>query len=170
MAKRSFAVTNWTSGAGVADNSALTTLQYMSLAAPASQLIQVAEIYIGGLAGTTAPQNMEFRRTLTAGTGAASALAAPNSDGPLNTFAAAVTTVPVAAVNYATTQPVPSNTVTQARLNLTFNAFGGIVRWAAIAGYEWWMIGAGANQDSTLSNNTGSTSASVSSHILYEMF
>jgi molybdate transport system substrate-binding protein len=35
---------------------------------------------------------MQFRRTGTAGTGGASALASPNSDGPLNTFAAAITT------------------------------------------------------------------------------
>lgn len=170
MAKRSFAATNWTTGTGVADNSALTTLQYQSLAVSASQMAQVQEIYIGGLAAASAVQNMQFRRTGTAGTGGATALASPNSDGPLNTFAAAITTAPIAAVTYVTTQPTPSNTTTLARLNLAMNSFGGIVRWVAAPGEEWWLVGTGANQDSTLSNNTGSGSSTVSSHIIYEMF
>lgn len=170
MAKRSFTATNWTTGAGVADNSALTTLQFMHLdPGSASQLIFVEEIEISGLAGTTAPQNMQMRRDGTLATGAATALASPNSDGPLNNFAAALTTVPVAAMTYATTMPTPSNSVTLARLNCAFNAFGGILRWLCAAGEQWWMVGNAVNIASTLSNNTGSTSASVSSHIIYEL-
>lgn len=170
MAKRAFAANNWTTGTGTADNAQVTTSQYQSLAVAASQLAQVQEIYIGGTATASAVQNMQFRRTGTAGTGGASALASPNSDGPLNTFAAAITTAPTAAVAYVTNQPIPSNTTTFARLNLAMNSFGGIVRWVAAPGEEWWLIGAGANQDTTLSNNTGSGSSTVSSHIIYEMF
>ena len=171
MTKRSFAAVNWTTGTGVADNSLLTTSQYQSLdPGAAGQMIQVEEIEVSGLAGTTAPQNMWFRRTVTAGTGGATALASPNSDGPLNNQAAAITTVPIAAVAYVTNQPTPTNSVTLARLNLAFNAFGGIIRWnASNTNIIWWMVGTGANVASTLSNNTGSTSASVSSHILYEL-
>lgn len=171
MAKRSFSSNAWTTGTGTADNAQTTSAQYMSLdPGSAAQLIQVQEIYIGGLSTSSAVQNMQFRRTGTAGTGGASALASPNSDGPLNTFAAAVTTVPIAAVAYVTNQPIPSNTATQARINLAMNAFGGIVRWVAFPGEEWWMVGTGANQAATLSNNTGSGTGTVSSSILYEMF
>jgi hypothetical protein len=170
MSKRSFAVNAWTTGTGVADNSLLTTAQYMSLAIAASQLATLMEVYVGGLSTSSAVQNLQVRRTVTAGTGGASALATPNSDGPMNTFAAAVTTIPTAAVAYVTNQPTPSNATTLARLNLAMNAFGGIVRWVAAPGEEWWSIGAGANQDYTLSNNTGSGTGTVSSHLVYEFY
>jgi hypothetical protein len=171
MARRSFFSNNWTTGTGTADNAQVTSGQYMSLdPGSASQMIQVKEVSINGLAGASAVQNMQFRRTVTAGTGGASALVAPNCDGPLNTFAAAVTTVPIAAVAYVTNQPIPGNTVTQAKLCFAINAFGGIERWRAGPDDEWWMVGTAANQASTLSNNTGSTSSTVSSHIIYELY
>jgi len=170
MGKRSFAANALATGTGTADNAQTTSGTYMSLdPGSASQLIRVQEIYMGGLSTSSAPQNTQFRRTATAGTGGASALASPNSDGPLNTFAAAVTTVPIAAVAYVTNQPIPSNATTVARLNLAFNAFGGVVRWMAAPEEEWWMVGTGANQASTLSNNTGSTTGTVSAHIIYEL-
>ena len=171
MSKRSFASNNWTTGTGTADNAQVTSGSYQSLdPGSASQMIQVQEIYVGGLSTASAVQNLQFRRTGTAGTGGASALASPNSDGPINTFAAAITTVPLAAVAYVTNQPIPSNTVTLARLNLAMNAFGGIVRWVAAPGEEWWMVGTAAGQATTLSNNTGSGTGTVSSHIIYELF
>ena len=171
MAKRSFAANAWTTGTGTADNAQVTSGSYQSLdPGSASQMLQVVEIYVGGLSTASAVQNLQFRRTGTAGTGGASALASPNSDGPLNTFAAAITTVPVAAVAYVTNQPIPTNTTTYSRLNLAMNAFGGIVRWVAAPGEEYWMVGTGANVAATLSNNTGSGTGTVSSHIIYEMF
>jgi hypothetical protein len=171
MAKRSFASNYWTTGTGTADNAQLVSGQYQSLdPGSASQLIQVQEIYVGGLSGASALQNLQFRRTGTAGTGGATALASPNSDGPLNSFAAAISTAPIAAVAYVTNQPIPTNTTTLARLNLAMNAFGGIVRWVAAPGEEFWMVGTGANQAATLSNNTNSVTGTVSSHIIYELF
>lgn len=172
MAKRSFSSSAMATNAGVADAAALTTLQYMHLdPASASQLLRVEEIFIGGLSnGTSAPQNMQFRRNTTAPTGAATALAAPQSDGPMNNLAAAITTVPQAAINFATTQPSCGATATQARLHLPFNAYGGIVRWQAAKDEEWWMVGTGVNVGSSLSNNTGSTVSTVSASMIYEMF
>ena len=171
MSMRSFISKDWTSGAGVADNSALTTLQYMSLASGAAgQMIMVEEIEISGLAAASAPQNMQFRRSSSAGTGGATALASPNSDGPLSNQTAAITTAPVAAIDYVTLEPTPSNSAAVAKLNLAFNAFGGVLRWnASNTNLKWWMVGNGNNVDATLSNNTGSTSATVSAHILYEL-
>lgn len=170
MAKRSFTSNAWTTGTGTADNAQVTSGSYQSLATgSASQMIMIQEIYIGGLSTSSAVQNMQLRRTGTAGTGGATALSAPNSDGPLNTLAAAVTTVPIAAVAYATNQPIPTNTATFARMSLAFNSFGGVVRWLAAPGEEFYLIGNGNNVDVTLSNNTGSGSGTVSSHIIYEM-
>lgn len=170
MSKRSFQANNWASGAGTADNAQATSGSYMSLdPGSASQMIKVEEIYIGGLAGATAPQNMQFRRASTLGTGGGTTLATPNSDGPLNNFAAAVTTVPAAFVAFATNQPITANTATQGKLSLPFNAYGGIVRWQAAKDEEWYMIGNAVNISSVLGNNTGSTTATLSSDIIYEL-
>lgn len=171
MSKRNFSSANYTTGNGTADNAQTTSAQYLSLdPGSAAQMIQILEILVTGLAGASAVQNMQLRRTGTAGTGGASALASPNSDGPVNNFAAAITTVPIAAVAYVTNQPIPSNSVTLPKLLLGYNAFGGIIDWRASPTQEWWMIGTGANVASTLSNNTGSTSSTQNATINYELF
>lgn len=170
MSKRSFQANGWTSGSGTADNAQAVSGGYQVLDPnSASQMIKVEEIFLGGLAAATAAQNMQFRRVSTMGTGGASALASPNSDGPLNTLAAAVTTAPIAAVAYVTNQPITSNTATQGKLSLPFNAYGGVIRWQAAKDEEWYMIGTGVGVASLLGNNTGSTTATLSSDIIYEL-
>lgn len=171
MSMRSFVATNWTTGNGTADNSQVTSGQFMSLdPGSASQMIMIEEIEISGFAAASAVQNMQMRRSGTLGTGGASALASPNTDGPLNNFAAAITTVPLAAVAFVTNQPIPSNSAVLAKLNCAFNAFGGVYRWnVSNTNERWWMVGNAVNISSTLSNNTGSATASVSSKIAYEL-
>jgi ABC-type molybdenum transport system ATPase subunit/photorepair protein PhrA len=49
------------------------------------------------------------------------------------------------------------------------NAFGGIKRWVAAPGAEWWILGnAASGGESLLSAFTGGTVGAISSHIEYE--
>jgi hypothetical protein len=171
MSRRIFANSNWTTGIGTADNASLVTARYQYLDPnSASQMIMVKEIWCGGGDTVTAPQNMQFRRCSTIGTGT-SALASPASDGPLNLLAAAITTAPLAVTAWGTVQPVATNVTTYGRLILAFNSLGGIAKWRCDVDDEWWMIGTGVNIASALANNTGANAVSgtISSSITYEL-
>jgi hypothetical protein len=85
MAKRTFQQATW-SPAAIADTTALATAQFMSLgAANATQLLKVIEIYIGGKASASTIEILQFARDSTLVV-SPTALAAPNSDGPISTF------------------------------------------------------------------------------------
>lgn len=165
MSKRAFSAGTWTPTA-TNDTTNLADNTHMSLNAGASQALYVVEIFMGGQAAASAINNMMFARNSTVGA-TLTALASPNTDGPLNTQAAAVTTVPGAFVA-ATTKPQRSSVATLARLNLGFNSFGGIVRWVAAPGEEWWIPGTGIGVESSLSNITAAAGAMTSS-IVYEL-
>ena len=139
MAKRVFQAASFTPTA-TADNSALANATYMAIGAGSStQMLNVIEIYEGGQASASSINIMQFARDLVLAS-IPTALAAPNGDGPMNTATAALSAPPVTNVA-AGTGPSRTNTATTARLNLSFNAFGGIVRWVAAPGEEWTIIG-----------------------------
>ncbi len=169
MAKFSFQAATFTPTA-TADNTALANSTYMSIGAgSATQFINVLEIYMGGQATASAVNNMVFARD---GTLAATptALASPNSNGPLHSSSAAPAAAPIACVA-ATTGPLRSNAATVAKLNLTFNAFGGVVRWLAAPGEEWGILGTTAGSSaSSLSAFTGGNVGAIGAHIVYEPF
>ena len=97
---------------------------------------------------TTPKEALDYFNTLTA------ALAAPAL-----TFVA------------STTKPQRSTLASAGRLNLSFNAFGGIVRWVAAPGEEWGIVGVTVNlSESSLSAFTGSSSGLMGAHIVYEPF
>ena len=169
MSKRVFQAMSYTPTAQN-DTTALTSSTYQALnAGSATQNLDVIEIYIGGQASASSVNVMNFSRASTIGV-IPTALAAPNSDGFLYGSSAAVTTAPVAFVA-AGTGPQRAATTTLPRLNLTHNAFGGIVRWVAAPGEEWTIIGQAASTgESVLS--CGPTTGSVGligSHIVYEL-
>lgn len=169
MSKRVFQAQTYTPTAQN-DTTALTSSTYQAINAGSStQSLSVMEIYMGGAASASAINYMNFSRSSTIGI-IPTALAAPNSDGPLYGFAAAVTTVPVAFVA-AGTGPQRAATTTLARLNLTFNSFGGIVRWVAAPGEEWGIVGQAVNVSESILS-AGPTAGSVGvmgSHIIYEL-
>lgn len=169
MSKRVFHATNYTPTAQ-ADTTALTSGTYQALKAAVSSVVQVIEIMISGLAGSSAPTIMQFARASTLET-TPTALASPNSDAFMNPIAHAISPAPVAFVA-ASTGPQRSATTTDAKLDLNLNAFGGIVRWQAAPGEEWWLHGASTVAapagESILSAFTGGTVGAVSSHIIYE--
>jgi hypothetical protein len=169
MAKRSFSAATWTPTA-TADTTALANSTFMSIGASgATAGLNVLEIYLGGQATSSAVNIMQFARDSTL-IGTPTALAAPNSDGPLNTMTAALAAVPITAVAGGTS-PQRSAATTAARLSLTFNAFGGIVRWVAAPGEEWGIVGVTVNvSESSLSAYTGGSVGLMGSHVVYEPF
>jgi len=168
MAKRVFQANSYTPTA-LADTTAATNATYQAIGAGSgTQRLNVAEIYLGGQNTASAVNIMVFARESTLGV-IPTALAAPNSDGPMDGATAALALPPVSYVA-AGTGPKRDTAATSARLNLSFNSFGGIVRWVAYPGEEWVITGTTVSvSESLLSSNTG-TAGVMGSHIVYEPF
>lgn len=169
MAKRSFSAATYTPTA-TADTANLANSTYQAIAASgATAGLNVIEIFIGGQASASSINLSQFARDSTVGA-TPTALAAPNSDGPMNTMTAALAAVPITFVS-AGTNPQRSAATTAARLLLSLNAFGGIVRWVAAPGEEWGIVGVSVNvSESSLSCFTGGSAGLVGTHIIYEPF
>lgn len=171
MAKRIFQQMTWTPTA-TADTTGLAATTYMYISGGnATQSLQVIEIYEGGQATSSAVNIMCFARVSTVAT-TPTALAAPNSDGPMGSNTQALATAPISCVA-ATGNPQRSALTVDARLNLTFNAFGGIVRWQAAPGEEWGIIGNAVSSATqagpgVLSAFTGGSVGLMGAHIIYE--
>ena len=170
MAKRVFQVPTFTPTA-TADTTNLANNTHLSIGASgATAGLNVLEIYEGGQASTSAVNIMMFARDSTLA-GTPTAIAAPVSDGPLDTRTAALAAVPIT-YNFVTTTPNQrSAATTAARLPLAFNAFGGVVLWRAAPGEEWGITGITVNvSESSLSAFTGGSVGLMSAHIVYEPF
>lgn len=167
MAKRVFNQAIFTPTA-TADNTAMTNATYMAIGAgSATQTINVLEIMESGQAATSAVNIMQFARDLVLGA-TPTALSAPNGDGPMHSATAALAAVPLTFIA-AATGPSRTNTASTARLNLGFNAAGGIVRWKPAPGEEWVIVGTAVSiSESSLSAYTGGNVGAMSAHILYE--
>jgi hypothetical protein len=171
MAKRLFtsAALNWTASAA---GSVATTSAYMAIkGGSSSQVTDVLEILYSGKATASTVTAIEFARVSTLES-VATALAAPHSDGPMNPATAALTSAVVTFVA-ATTQPTPSNTVTDGKLQLGMNNFGGILRWNAAPTQQWTLSGNTApGGESILWNSltAGGNTALGDAHIMYETY
>lgn len=168
MAKWTYASSTWTPTA-VADNASMTGAGYMALQGGTStQRMDVQEVYMGGQAGASAPTFMVLARDSTVGA-TLSIANAGSGTGPLDPATAALAAPPVG-FDTASTEPkraVPSTT--GARLQLSFNAFGGIVRWVAPPGGEFRMLGNAASfGEVSLSAFTGGTPGLLGAHIIFE--
>lgn len=166
MAQRSFKVSTFTPVA-VADTVNFTDGGYMGLmGGSATQRIKISEIFMGGQATASAPSLMLFSRDSTV-QATPTALSTGNSDAALDPATAALAAVPIAFVA-STTKPQRSATL--GLLNLSFNAFGGLVRWLAQQGQEIGMLGntAALLGEVSLSHYTGGTPGLMGAHIIYE--
>ena len=169
MALRSFQAVNFTPTA-TADTTAMANATYMALkGGSATQRLDVLEILVSGLvASTSSPTILQFARSSTVAT-TPTALAAPNSDGPMDASTAALAAPPVSFVA-AAAGPQRDATTTSARLNIGLNAQGGIMKWFAYDRSKPWVIltATAPLGESTLSAFTGGTVGAVSAHIHYE--
>lgn len=165
MAKRSFSVTTWTPVA-VADNTNYTDSGYMGLmGGSTTQRLTIQEVYMGGQATASAPCIMVLARDSTV-QATPTALTTGQYDAALDPSTAALA-APAVSFVASTTKPKRSTTLTL--LNLSFNAFGGIVRWVAAPGEEIGVLGNTASLgEVSLSHYTGGTPGLMGAHIVYE--
>jgi hypothetical protein len=168
MTARVFSVPNFTPTA-VNDTTALTNGAHMSIGAGGALLgLKVKEISVAGLATVSTPNEMMFARNSTIAI-TPTALAAPNSDGPVSGFAQAPATAAKTFVA-AATPPQRSAVTSAARLSLAHNAFGGGAKYQPYPGDEWTIFGITADiSESSLSCLTNGGGA-VEAHIIYENF
>jgi hypothetical protein len=165
MAKRSFKSATWTPAA-VADTTNFSNQGFMALQGGSStQSVWISEIFLGGQATSSAPSLMIVARDSTVGA-TLTALTTGESDAALDPATAALA-APVGSFTQATTKPQRSATL--GLLNLSYNAFGGIVRWVAYPGEELKLLGNTASLgEISLSAYTGGTPGLTGSHIIYE--
>lgn len=166
MAKRVFKIATWTPVA-VADATNFTNQGYCALqGGAATQITKISEIYVGGQAAASAPTNLVVSQDSTVGV-TLTALGAGESDAPIHPAMAALA-APVVPFTQSTTKPQRS--ATKGLLDLSLNAFGGIMRWMAPPDGELVMIGntAALFGEISLSCYSGGTPGAVGSHIIYE--
>lgn len=159
---------SWTSvtPTAVADTTNFTDGAYPTFLQGGSATMQLAisELFMGGEASSTSsPTVMVLARDST--------VAATGISGNRNALLDAGSTAPgTVAVfgNTSTTKPQRSSTLHL--LKLSFNAYGGLVRWQARHGEEITVVGASASLgEVSLSAFTGGTPGAQSGHILYEV-
>ena len=167
MAKWVFKVSTFTPVA-VADTTAMTDAGYMGLmGGSTTQRIDISDVYMGGQATTSAPSLMILARDSTV-QATPTALSTGNSNAALDPATAALAAAQVAFVA-STTKPQRSATL--AGLNMSYNAFGGIVRLQLPLGSEFKILGNTASLgEVSLSAYTGGTPGLTGAHIIYEPF
>lgn len=165
MAKRIQSLTTLTPTA-TADTTNLVDATYHGVIQGGSgtQRINIIEVYQGGQAGASSPTIMLLSRDSTVAVTVSNG--AGLMDAALDAATAALAAAPVTG-NTTTTKPQRSSTLHL--LNLSFNAFGGIVRWVAAPGEEPSLVGNTASLgEISLSAFTGGTPGLMGSHIVYE--
>lgn len=168
MSQRVFQVNAFTATATADHATTLANGTYLGIdSGGATQRCEVTEIYMGGHSAASNVNIMMFARHNTVAA-TLTALSAPNSDGPMdNTHSAHA--APSRGFVAATTVPTRSANVALARLSLSYNSFGGIVRWMQNKGYGWFITGNTADlSQSSLSAFTGGGGGVMSAHIIYE--
>ena len=130
-----------------------------------TQRSNILEVQVGGQASSSAISIM-----LLAGDSTVSTTSWSGANlVALDPATAALAAPPVTGTSTGGTQPQRSSTIQF--LNLSFNLFGGVVRWVAAPGEEIGMLGASASRgEVSLSAFTGSGTGAVGSHIVFEPF
>ena len=163
MAKRSLSSTTITPTA-VADGVAMTNNLWLGtiFGASATQRTVISEIYLGGQSTSSATAFILFARDSTVPVTLAAGTMFDTAVDP----ATAALAAPALVGNTAATPPQRS--ATGHLLNLSFNAFGGIVRWVAPQGAEIGIVGTAVSLGSiSLSQFTGGTGI-MGNHLIYE--
>ena len=173
MAKRIFTTSiNYTTPTAL--GSAVTDNQYGAIkSTTATQLTDILEITVQGNSTASAVWGGCLARVSTNETGAASALATPNSDGPSHPATAALASAVSTFIHAATTPPTPSNVGTDTKFPMTINAFGGLYRENFAPTQQFSIFGTATPfQESVLFNSTSynGTSSIVTAAMIYETY
>jgi len=167
MGKRSFSVATSTPTATADTVNLANNTHNGVLQADTGETLQrneISEIYLGGQAGASAPTIMVAAMNSLAAT--VIVVGTEGRDAPLDgQFSALATPVKVGRSGTVVAQ----RSATLHLLQLSFNAFGGIVRWLAAPGEEIAVVGLAVNTGSfSLSAYTGGSAGLMSSHFVYE--
>jgi hypothetical protein len=150
-----------------ADTTNLANTSYLALlqGGNTTQRLNIAEVYLGGEApSVSSPTLMVLARDSTVG---ATVVAGSTRSALLDASGTAPATTAVSG-NSATT--LPQRSATLHLLHLSFNAYGGIVRWVARPGEEPSVVGSTPSLgEVSLSAFTGGTPGQMSSQVLYEV-
>lgn len=170
MSKRIFQVSSFTP-AQQADG-VLAAASFAALkAGSATDILKIGKVLLEGQASSSAVTATCLARSSTLAI-TPTALALPNTDGFVNIAASAASTLPIAMVA-AATPPNRSPAVTIPRLNLTFNAFGGIIQWQTNPGSEeeWVSVGVAttSNSETVLSSANVGAAGLIGANIFYEV-
>lgn len=166
MAKWSFSNAFWTPTAVAAGSTMTANGACFLQGGSATQQMLVSEIYMGGQAGASSVNDMVVSRDSTIAVTAIT-LGTNGKNAPLDPFTANLAAPQVPGFS-ATTMPQASTTLQL--LALTFNTFGGIVRWVAYPTEEIKVYGTAVNVGEislSCSNLTG-TPGALADHIIYE--
>lgn len=163
MAQYNTSANAWTPVA-LADSATMTTATfnnaYQALRAATAGIDRVIEVFMGGEATSSTVNQMTVRRHST------------HSTGQVNVVPAALNPLSAASVaqGFVTLTAGTSGVVGAATahlLNVSFNAFGGIIRWVAAPGEELYITANTApNDEISLASVTGT--GKLSSHIVFE--
>ena len=136
-----------------------------------TDIMKIGKVLLEGQASSSAVTATCLARSSTLAI-TPTALALPNSDGPANIAATALSNAPVPFVA-AATAPNRSPAVGIPRLNLTFNAFGGIIQWQTNPGSEeeWVAVGNAttSNSETVLSSANVGAAGLIGANIFYEV-
>jgi hypothetical protein len=168
MAAWSFKWATWTPVA-VADATNYTDNGYMGLmGGSTTQMGRILEIYMGGQNAASAVMEMIFSRDSTV-QATPTALTTGQSLAAFHPSTAALGAPPVA---FTASTTKPQRSATLGLLNLSFNAFGSVVKW--YTGQEEYMAYLGNTAsigEMSLSGYTGTAvGASIGAHIIFEPF
>jgi hypothetical protein len=167
MAKRIVSVTTLTPTA-TADTTNLVdaTYPFIFQGGSGTQRTNILELYCGGQAGASAPTFMILARDSQVGSGS-NTNGTGQTDAAMDAATAALAAPVLTGNSNATNKPQRSSTLHL--LNLSYNAFGGIVRWVAAPGEEISIVGNTASLgEISFSAFTGGTTGLTGFHGIYE--
>ena len=165
MAKWSFSNPTWTPTA-VGDTAAMTANGACGiLGGSGTQFIKTFEVEIGGQATVSSPMIFVVARDSTIAATSIT-LGTNGKNAPLSPFTA---NLAAAQVPFFSATTMSQRAATLHLLQLSFNAFGGLVRWLAATGEEITQYGTAVNiGEVSLSCYTGGTMGAVGTHWIYE--
>ena len=167
MAKWAYSIATWTPVVAL-DGAALTNDAFQGLKGnTATQRYDILEVYMGGQGTSSAPMYMVLSRSNLVGSSTTNSTMAVGTQALLDTAA----TVAASSLFFTSSVTPPTRAANGRVLNLSYNGFGGIVRWVAPPGSEIKQLGQGVSTgEITLSAHTGGTASAMGSHIIYEAF
>lgn len=149
--------------AALADATNLTSGKYHAVVGDTTvRMLRITEIFMGGEATSSALALMVLARDSTLGATLSNAAGA-------NVAALSSGAPTVRATTFDTATTPPQRNAALHLLELSMNAFGGIIRWVAAPGSEIYQVGSVLNVGETsLSAFTGSGTPAISSSFIFE--